>query len=62
MEFHNFILENYYDAKPLDFEKTYYRACILYSNVKGFICDTQNLINNTVSSSNVIFEGAQELC
>ncbi|GIS46329.1 MAG: hypothetical protein Ct9H90mP18_06610 [Gammaproteobacteria bacterium] len=27
--------------------------------LKGYICDTRSLINKTVSSSNVIFEGAQ---
>ena len=59
MEYHNFILENYYNAKSLDFEKTSSNLVTLYSNVKEFICDTQNLINNTISFSNVIFEGAQ---
>ena len=59
MEFHNFILEKYYGTKPLDFKKTCSELVSLHSNVKGYICDTRSLINNTVSSSNVIFEGAQ---
>ena len=59
MEFHNFILEKYYDTKTLDFEETCSKLVSLYSSVKGYICDTRSLINNTVSSSNVIFEGAQ---
>jgi adenylosuccinate synthase len=59
MEFHNFILEKYYGTKTLDFEETCSELVSLYSSVKGYICDTRSLINNTVSSSNVIFEGAQ---
>jgi Adenylosuccinate synthase len=59
MEFHNFILEKYYGTKTLIFEETCSELVSLYSSVKGYICDTRSLINNTVSSSNVIFEGAQ---
>ena len=59
MEFHNFILEKYYGTKTLDFEETCSELVSLYSSVRGYICDTRSLINNTVSSSNVIFEGAQ---
>ena len=59
MEFHNFILEKYYHAKSLDFDETYSELITLYSNIREFVCNTQNLISDVVSSSNVIFEGAQ---
>ena len=59
MEFHNFILDKYYNEQKYEFNETYSQLVSLYETIKEFVCDTRNLINEALSSSNVIFEGAQ---
>ena len=59
MEFHNFILEEYYKEKPIDI--SFVRDDILskYKKISSFIINTDEYINQLCISGGVVFEGAQ---
>ena len=59
MEFHNFILEEYYKEKPIDI--SFVRDDILskYKKISSFIINTDEYINRLCKSGGVVFEGAQ---
>ena len=59
MEFHNFILKEYYKEKPIDI--TFVRDDILskYKKISSFIINTDEYINQLCKSGGVVFEGAQ---
>ena len=59
MEFHNFILEEYYKEKPIDI--SFVRDDILskYKKISSFIINTDEYINQLCKSGGVVFEGAQ---
>ena len=59
MEFHNFILKEYYKEEPIDI--SFVRDDILskYKKISSFIIDTDKYINQLCKSGGVVFEGAQ---
>ena len=59
MEFHNFILKEYYKEEPIDI--SFVRDDILskYKKISSFIIDTDEYINQLCKSGGVVFEGAQ---
>ena len=59
MEFHNFILREYYKEKPIDI--SFVRDDILnkYKKISSFIINTDVYINQLCKSGGVVFEGAQ---
>ena len=59
MEFHNFILKEYYKEEPIDI--SFVRDDILgkYKKISSFIIDTNEYINQLCKSGGVVFEGAQ---
>ena len=54
MEYHNFILENYYNDEPVSIDETYSNLISLYEKIKGFVCNTNQLVNNLSPESNII--------
>jgi len=60
MSYHNFILENLYQAKPEDTEKVGDLWLSFVDTIRPFIADTTSVINTMLKNkSNVLFEGAQ---
>lgn len=60
MSYHNFILENLYQAPSEDPEKVEDLWLSFADTMKPFIADTANVINTMLENkSNVLFEGAQ---
>jgi len=60
MSYHNFILENLYQAKPEDTEKVGDLWLSFVDTIRPFIADTTSEINAMLKNkSNVLFEGAQ---
>jgi adenylosuccinate synthase len=59
MEFHNFILKEYYKEEPIDF--SFVRDDILskYKKISSFIINTDEYINKLCKSGGVVLEGAQ---
>ena len=59
MEFHNFILKEYYKEEPIDI--SFVRDDILnkYEKISSFIINTDEYINQLCKSGGVVFEGAQ---
>ena len=59
MEFHNFILKEYYKEEPMDI--SFVRDDILskYKKISSFIINTDEYINQLCKSGGVVFEGAQ---
>ena len=59
MEFHNFILKEYYKEVPIDI--SFVRDDILgkYKKISSFITNTDEYINQLCKSGGVVFEGAQ---
>ncbi len=59
MEFHNFILKEYYKEEPIDI--SFVRDDILnkYNKISSFIINTDEYINQLCKSGGVVFEGAQ---
>ena len=59
MEFHNFILKEYYKEEPIDI--SFVRDDILnkYKKISSFVIDTDEYINQLCKSGGVVFEGAQ---
>ncbi len=59
MEFHNFILKEYYKEEPIDV--SFVRDDILskYKKISSFIINTDEYINQLCKSGGVVFEGAQ---
>ena len=59
MEFHNFILKEYYKEEPIDI--SFVRDDILskYKKISSFIINTDEYINQLCKAGGVVFEGAQ---
>ena len=59
-EYHNFMLENYYGAEPVDFEATLVRQLALARNLRPLIDDTIELLHSRrKAGADILFEGAQ---
>lgn len=59
MEYHNFILKNYYDADEVSYEETLTEAITQAKLIKDMIYDVTKQIHNTLGKDNILFEGAQ---
>ena len=59
MEFHNFILREYYKEEPIDISSVRDDILSKYEKLSSFIIDTDEYINQLCKSGGVVFEGAQ---
>ena len=59
MEFHNFILREYYKEEPIDIDSVRDDILSKYKKLSSFIIDTDEYINQLCKSGGVVFEGAQ---
>ena len=60
MDYHNFILSNFYHAEPLDVEAMIEETLDAVNYFKGAVCDTVDLVHRSRRDGKVmLFEGAQ---
>ena len=60
LDYHNFVLKNYYKVEPIDFQKTLEDALEFAEWLKPLVCDvTAKLHELRRSGANIMFEGAQ---
>ena len=60
MEYHNFMLKNYYNQEVVDYQKTLDEAISQASTIKPMIVDVAEEIHTRMSKDeNILFEGAQ---
>ena len=60
LEYHNFLLKNYYKASTIDFAKTYQSLLDKYQHISANVCNTGALLRQAQSDNkSIIFEGAQ---
>jgi adenylosuccinate synthase len=60
LDYHNFVLRNYFHADTVDFQKTLDDTLALAAKLKPMVADVSGELNAIISSGrNVLFEGAQ---
>ncbi len=60
MDYHNFVLEHYFKAKPVSFEKTLEDSLTLAGRLRPVMCDVPELLDRlTMEDKPLLFEGAQ---
>ncbi len=60
MDFHNFVLKNYYKVEPVDFQKTLDETLAIAEQIKPMIDDVATILHNhRRRGDNIMFEGAQ---
>ena len=60
LDFHNFLLQRYYEVDPIPFEAEYEKVVVLSERVKPLVADvTQILSDMQAGGRSVLFEGAQ---
>jgi len=60
LDFHNFVLQQYFRQPPVDFQQTLDQQLALGERIKGLVADvTQALHRLREAGANVLFEGAQ---
>ena len=59
MEYHNFLLKEYFHSETIDINHAVDEILNKYEQVARFIIDTDEYINNLCKSGGVVFEGAQ---
>jgi adenylosuccinate synthase len=60
LDYHNFVLQNYYKTQPVDFQKTLDQAMEQAESIAPMITDvTQELYDLKDKGENILFEGAQ---
>ena len=59
MEFHNFILKEYYKEPTINFNSVSDDILSKYKKISSFLIDTDEYINQLCKSGGVVFEGAQ---
>ena len=60
MDYHNFVLRHYYNAEPVDFQKTLDETLALGENVRGMVADVTSVLHGARErGENIMFEGAQ---
>ncbi|MGZ8152073.1 MAG: adenylosuccinate synthase [Methylovulum sp.] len=60
VDYHNFMLVNYYHAEPVDFQKTLDEALHLGEQIKPMLTDvSEKLYQHLAEDHNLLFEGAQ---
>lgn len=60
MEYHNFMLKNYYGVEEVDYEQTLAELIPLGEQIKPMVADTIEILHgHRKSQNNILFEGAQ---
>ena len=60
LEYHNFILQNYFNAKTLDYDETLKDIYALFDTIKTMVKDVPELLGEyRAQKKNILFEGAQ---
>ena len=60
MDFHNFVLKNYYKVETVDFQKTLDDALLIAEQLKPMIADVAAILHDhRRRGENILFEGAQ---
>ena len=59
MDYHNFLLEKYYKVKKIDKSQVSDEIITKYQQIKTYIIDTDEYINDLCKKGGVVFEGAQ---
>jgi len=59
MEYHNFILENYFDVESINTHVVAKELLNKYNMISKYIIDTDEYINDLCKEGGVVFEGAQ---
>jgi adenylosuccinate synthase len=60
LDYHNFVLRNYFHADTVDFQKTLDDTLALAARLKPMVADVSGEVNAIIASGgNVLFEGAQ---
>jgi len=60
LDYHNFVLVNYFHAAPVDYQKSYDEAMQLAGRIEAMIADVPRLLYDAQRSGhNLLFEGAQ---
>ena len=55
MDYHNFLLKNYYNSNEISVDDTLYNLLNIFNEVKKYICDVTPMILDVSKQSNVIF-------
>jgi len=60
MDYHNFVLKNYFDAETIDFQKTLDECLEFAARIRSMVADTTALLNDyREKGDSILFEGAQ---
>ncbi len=59
MDYHNFLLEEYYKVKKFDINQVSDEIITKYQQIKTYIIDTDEYINDLCKKGGAVFEGAQ---
>ena len=60
MDYHNFVLRSYYNAEPVDFQKTLDETLQLGEDVRSMVTDVTAVLHGARErGENIMFEGAQ---
>lgn len=60
MDFHNFVLKNYYQVEAVDFQKTLDDALLIAEQIRPMIADVTGVLHSyRRRGENILFEGAQ---
>jgi adenylosuccinate synthase len=60
LEYHNFMLTEYYDQEPVDVNSLYENCLLMSERVNPLLCDvTKELHDRREQGENILFEGAQ---
>src|SRR5690606_24332327 len=60
MEYHNFVLANYYKVEPLDYDTVLQQTLELGEQLKPMIADVSSILHKArAAGENILFEGAQ---
>jgi adenylosuccinate synthase len=60
LEYHNFMLTNYYGVSAIDYQQTLDQTLQMAERIRPMVCDTIDLLHNArKQGTNMLFEGAQ---
>jgi adenylosuccinate synthase len=60
LDYHNFVLKNYFNVPTIDFQKTMDEALVQSERIKPMVADVPQLLSEAhKAGSNLLFEGAQ---
>lgn len=60
LDYHNFVLKNYYKVEEVDFQKVYDEAIGHAEQLKDLLCDVPSVLQeHRKNGDNILFEGAQ---